>query len=169
MTTCLRSFALCALHTLVLAPLAIAQCTTFSPTAYSQITAPGCGAPVLTVSGAPGFGLTTTLVASNLDFGPGVQVVVYAFKLPPNSLPLAWTSDVVGFPLAAGCFNHLPDADVHFVEIGFSGTTSVSVNIPASGFVSGSVVRAQAFQVDLFSGIIAFSAATNSVCLYLAP
>lgn len=169
MTTCLRAFALSALHTLVLAPLAIAQCTTFSPTAYSQVTAPGCGAPVLSVSAPPRFGWTTSVDATNLDLGFGIQVVVFAFKLPPPSLPAAWTSDVEGFPLVAGCFNHLPDADTYVVQISTSGVTSTVINVPASGFVAGSVVRAQAFQLDLLSSTFAFSAATNSVCLYLAP
>ncbi len=169
MTTCLRPLVLSVLHTLVIAPLAIAQCTTFSPTAYSQVTAAGCGAPVLSVSAPPRFGWTTSVDATNLDFGIGIQVVLYAFKLPPISPPVAWTGDVEGFPLAAGCFNHLPDADTYVVEIGTAGITSVVVNVPASGFVAGSVIRAQAFQLDLFSSTIAFSAATNSVCLYLAP
>lgn len=167
MSTLLRSFALSALHALVIAPFTIAQCTTFSPTAYSQVTAAGCGAPVLTVSNPPQFGVTTSLTASNLDFGPGFQVVVYAFKLPPNSGPAAWTTNVAGIPLVAGCFNHLPDATIHIAELSFTGVTSVSINIPLSGFAVGSVIRAQAFQLDLAN--FNLSAATNSVCLYLAP
>ena len=156
------------LPTLGLAAAAAAQCTTLSATAYAEVVAPGCGTPVLVVSAPPQFGTVTTLDAVNLDLGTfGIQIVVYAFKLPPTSPPAVWTGDVLGYPLASGCFNHLPDASLHVLAIGYTGVTSVAIAVPASGYAVGSIVSAQAFQLDL--NTVSFSSATNSVCLYLGP
>ena len=159
--------ALSFLPALTITDAAVAQCTSPSPTAYSEVVAPGCAAPVLVLTSPPHFNTVTTLVATNLPPNPfGVEVVVFAFRLPPVTWP-TWTTDVNGFPLAAGCFNHIPDATDYFVSIGTQGSAGVALAIPASGLPAGYTLGAQAFPLDL--GTFSFAASTNSVCLYLAP
>jgi len=167
MTTLQHALALSFFSALAITDATVAQCTTPSSGAYSQVTAPGCSTASLVVTSPPTFNTYTTLVVTNLPPNPvGIEVVVFAFGLPPGPSP-AWTTDVSGFPLPAGCFNHIADAAEYFESIGFPGLAAVTLPIPASGLPIGYVVRAQAFPFDL--GSFSLATATNSVCLHLAP